>query len=565
MDLLSFEGIRGYINGSGTASTDNSYRTRYIDRSHFSGVQLIVGNCSFVHFYDINKNWLSCFASWSYSFLIQISENDIPANCAFVVICCRTYTTNLKLYNKDEYLSTQRLSPVYPCMRIGTARYGNTKNNLSTAMIIPANGASFVRFSILKSAGVGLHYEITISRYLTVPQLTSEGVAMSSPGTPEKMIVAEADMAGYEGVVFGVRKVDGGGNLQTIDDTEFVEGEVLVERIFVPEKLRPVLDNDAFARNRDKEAMMSAAVRANKKAEGSMDFMNLIVTDSHNDALSESNSVVMADNFPFIQSLIHCGDFCGNDATSFNADRYNRLLGCKKPFYFVAGNHDVGNSNLVSKCITNAQYYTRYVQPIVDAGLLSTGEYTDGKGYYYHDFTEKKIRLVVIYEYDDPNDLDPSDSTKYRYKRGDSVISQAQAEWFCGVLNSTPADYGIIVAMHNPFSALADCVTAAKFNDPDWVDGYGSQRLFSTDLWADIVDAWVNKSANYTCTMVCTGDASYLNTNGKYYEFSYDFSGRANTAKFICFIGGHVHRDCVWRHRTYRYQYQITPVCSSST
>lgn len=565
VDILSFDNQVGYYNGSGTQSLATAYRTCFIDKSYFTGHKILVGDIFYIHFFDSAKNWISCYVNYGADRIYSLNYSDIPASCTFVAICYRAAVTYLKMFDYDEYLATQRLEPFYPYIRGGSARYATSANVVSTAMIFPAYGATYIRCKITKSAGTGYHYEMVASLYTTVSRLASNSVAINKASDRVSGDMIEQRMDGYEGVTFTINKVDAGGVAQTIKEEDFSLGDVIIERIYTPGNLIPILDNNAYIRNRDKEAMLAAAVRANKTANDSMDFMSLIVTDSHGDAVSESNAVVMADNFPFVQSLLHLGDFCGNKATDFDSSRYNLLLGCKKPFYYIAGNHDVGNSRAVADCITNAQYYTRYVQPIVNAGLLEAGEYTSGKGYYYHDFTSKKIRLIVIYEYDDPNDLDPNDNTKYRYRRGDSVISQAQAQWFCDTLNSTPADYGIIVAMHNPFSSLADCVTTAKFNDPAWTSGYGSQRLFSTDLWADIVNAWVNKSANYTCTMVCTGDAAYLNTGGVYYTFSYDFSSRANTAKFICFIGGHVHRDCVWRHRTYTYQYQITPICSNST
>lgn len=321
--------------------------------------------------------------------------------------------------------------------------------------------------------------------------------------------------------------------------------------------------NAAYVRNKDKDVMLAAATRYNKTANKSKDFCILQITDSHSDLVAERNAITIANGFQYIDTLIHTGDYCADSAINFNENNYNEFINGEKPFYFVCGNHDVGNRKQIDRCIDNATFYTRYIQPLVNAGLIENGEYESGKGYYYHDFDSYKIRLICVYEYDDPNDIDENDNTQYKIQRGQSVISEEQAIWFCDTLKNTPADYTVMVAMHNPFSKKANCVTTAKFNQPNWVDGYGAARLFSTDFWADAVNAYVNRSNNYVCDMVCTGDASYLNTNnGKYYSFSYDFSEA--TGSFLCFIGGHVHRDCVWQHQVYTYQKQITPICANT-
>lgn len=322
------------------------------------------------------------------------------------------------------------------------------------------------------------------------------------------------------------------------------------------------LVDDAYTRNRDRDVMLAAAVRYNKTANNSKDFCILEITDSHSDIVAERNSITIANGFEYIDTLIHCGDFCADKAANFNQQVYNQFVACDKPFYFVCGNHDVGNRKTIADCIDNATVYTRYIQPLVDAGLLLTGEYQTGKSYYYHDFTAYKIRLICVYEYDDPNDLNPNNSAEYRIRRGDSVISQAQAEWFCDTLSSTPSGYSVVVAMHNPFSGIAASDTTAKFTESSITGSQWAQRLFSADFWADAVNAFVRRSS-YTCNMVCTGDAAYLNGSaGYWYSFTKDFSSASGS--FLCFIGGHGHRDEIFVHPTYTYQKQVTPVCANT-
>lgn len=322
------------------------------------------------------------------------------------------------------------------------------------------------------------------------------------------------------------------------------------------------LSYNAYERNRDKDDMLAAAVRYNKVANNSKDFCFLEITDSHNDKVAEKNSVLIANGFQYVDSLIHCGDFCADSARNYNAAEYAGMVACQKPFYFVIGNHDVGNRKTVADTIDNQTAFTRYIQPLINAGYIAGGEYVPNEPYYYHDFDDYNIRLIVVNEYDDPLDLDPNDSSQYIINRGYSVIQQDQAEWFCNTLDSTPDGYSVIVAMHQTFSSHAITDTAAKFNQSNLTGDYGLQRLFNTDFWADAVNAFVNRTS-YTCEMVCTGDAAYLNgESGYYYTFTHDFSDAIGS--FMCFLGGHIHRDCIWKHDVYTYQKQISPVCANT-
>ena len=154
--------------------------------------------------------------------------------------------------------------------------------------------------------------------------------------------------------------------------------------------------DNAYTRNKDKDAMLAAAVRYGKESSNSKDFCILEIADSHSDPVADQNSVLIANGFKYIDTLVHCGDICAEHATDFNSETYSQLIACQKPFYYVIGNHDVGNSYNVAECIDNATVYTRFIKPLVDAGLVSEGEYQTGKNYYYHDFTAKKIRLICV-------------------------------------------------------------------------------------------------------------------------------------------------------------------------
>ena len=81
-------------------------------------------------------------------------------------------------------------------------------------------------------------------------------------------------------------------------------------------------------------------------------------------------------------------------------------------------------------------------------------------------------------------------------------------------------------------------------------------NYMTNDFIADAINAFVNKSVFSTeCSANISGLASY--------QVSKDFSNVVAT--FNSFIGGHVHKDFIWKHQTYTYQYQVTPICSNTT
>lgn len=293
---------------------------------------------------------------------------------------------------------------------------------------------------------------------------------------------------------------------------------------------------------------------------------------------------------------------------------------CNKPFYICLGNHDVGNSYYVGRCANHQQEYDTFIKPIIDAGNLIVGEYSPGLSYYFHDFTNRKVRLIVLNEYDEPLDFDetywepvtyndsynniatstaysigdyvnvpnytehsfrcvqalttPSaigDATKavipsYRIKRGTRVIMQTQAQWFLDTLFSTPADYSVVVAVHAPFSGNSSNQVDKKFAQNIAVSGTAPlQSAMVTDFIANAVNAFVN-GENYLENIVMKDEAAYLNTEGGgtySYTVSKDFSGKASGVKFLCYIGGHCHRDLIFKHNTYN-QYEVSPICAAT-
>ena len=362
-------------------------------------------------------------------------------------------------------------------------------------------------------------------------------------------------------------------------------------------------------RNYDKIPLLTASCRYRKSSNTSKDFQLLIVTDSHNDNICVNNSVIATNGFKSIDALIHCGDLVDHIMLNQNVDALWKSIAknCEKPYYLVIGNHEAGPYYPVSTSPSQEQLYNSFIKPSVDAGHLVNGEYIVGKCYYYHDFISANLRLIVLNEYEAPRIPDTTtywkpitynsslpnyaDNTTYtigtqvnvsgysdysfeavsnfnsgdyydfkspsvKYKLGYRWISQAQAQWFLDTLASTPSDYKIVVACHNPFSKKANVDQTKIFSQKNnWTDGYGIQDYMVNDFIADAINAFQNKQ-NFSTT--CSSEHP---EDMPSYIVSKNFSGV--TATFHSLIGGHVHEDCVWKHQDYN-QYQITPVCSNS-
>ena len=382
---------------------------------------------------------------------------------------------------------------------------------------------------------------------------------------------------------------------------------------------------DAYQRNVHKSIALGAACRQRKSSNTSKDFQIIEITDSHNNNTAVSNAIVMANGFKTVDAVIHCGDMAGDFITPVSSmDAFiNTMKNSTKPWYNIIGNHEAGTYNAVG-FVPSIQYmYNLLIAPMVDAGHLVDGEYQVGKCHYYHDFNEYKIRLICVNEYDGDLALDTEyweavayDSSatqfafgtqynvgdvvkmqyyteycfrcvksalagssiyrlsgqepKYKAIPGSRMISQEQAQWFLNTMLDTPEGYSIIVAMHNPFSDKAVVDTTKKFSQKTSIATSSSmQNLMENDFFADVVNAYVN-GTTYADYIAFKNSASYRNTlinsEGKPYAYylSADFSAKASNTKFLCFIGGHVHRDFVWNHSTYKYQWQVTPVCAAT-
>ena len=274
----------------------------------------------------------------------------------------------------------------------------------------------------------------------------------------------------------------------------------------------------------------------------------LVMTDTHADTNAVRRNIEYAERYSTIDAMVHLGDIVGGNFTETSAKQnwLECFTSANIPIFIAIGNHDVGNSTNPAICATHTQAYETWIKPMVDKGLLSEEEHSGENCYYYHDFEKYKIRIIVAYEYDDSLETDASGN--YKIQRGVRVIRQEQASWFVNTLLNTPADYSVIVAMHNPYAKQIETKTSYRFcTDIEYTEGKGQIRT-QGEFFADVVDCFQNKKT-------CNYDDGQIVVNA-------DFSNIE--AQFLCFIGGHVHRDLVWKHKTYN-QYCVTPRCVTTS
>jgi 3',5'-cyclic AMP phosphodiesterase CpdA len=309
--------------------------------------------------------------------------------------------------------------------------------------------------------------------------------------------------------------------------------------------------NSIIERNIDLQSLFLSAIFP-KYSGGSTKRFNFIHTsDIHSDAVTTQNFINFLNAYSDISQAFISGDFSANDYSEDVTSLIAIMNGSQKPVYTTIGNHDVGNSKIIADSGTNAQVYARYIQPFeTKAGMI-----TNGKNYWYKDDTTYKIRIISLYEYDDPNDIDSLDNTKYKITRGFRVYSQSQVSWFIDLLQNTPVDYGVLVVVHHNPTTITDYMVVNE----NWISPgtWNPQNLINGNIIPDIIEAFRTGTAiNQTYTF--SGDAAYLGT----ITANTSFVARG-VGEFIAYIFGHHHKDGIGTFTTYPNQNWIAVTCGT--
>ena len=291
------------------------------------------------------------------------------------------------------------------------------------------------------------------------------------------------------------------------------------------------------------------------------------VSDTHaitnnNRAFEILNYVASKGNVKF---LMHTGDIL-EDPKNADQNRWSTIVqNAQYPVMVATGNHDVGNwATAQGQYTTSEEFYNKFIYPIINKWELKTDgngvPHPSNKNYYFKDFTEEKIRFIVVDEYEFPNKF-TSDGTTLVAGRGARWISQAQTDWFVNSLLTVPNGYGVIVVKHSPDGKRGEDDNA--FNSP-FLKGKEHQQTYQyynsftyTTFFADIIQAFMNKTTITKTINQSAGGYSenvLVNTN---------FSGIVDQ-EFICYVTGHTHADGINFLKDYPQQLDLNINCSNT-
>lgn len=181
------------------------------------------------------------------------------------------------------------------------------------------------------------------------------------------------------------------------------------------------------------------------------------------------------------------------------------------------GNHEVYNYGMDS--CTDVQCHDRYMRHLESNPNIILS----GKGYYYTDLPQKKVRVIAINEFQQGG-----------AQRDRRYFDMLQLNWFADTLKSTPNGYAILVLTHQPQRDWEALPGYTKF----WqkIRNSGSIRTNITgEPIPDIVDAFIGRT---------TIDRTY-NQNGVIRELHVeaDFSEVDENIDFVAYLNGHFHAD----------------------
>jgi predicted phosphodiesterase len=158
-------------------------------------------------------------------------------------------------------------------------------------------------------------------------------------------------------------------------------------------------------RNKDVEHIVNAAAnQGHYSATKPKDprFTILCAADVHGREVQMNNMVDYLNYMDCIDAAIHLGDmqpgdFAQNDGTWY----VNAVARAEKPFFSVVGNHDGGNSATFDICGTVQQVFDKFFAPVKE----KTGIENLTKAYYSKNFDEYGVTIIVLNNYDTPDDL----------------------------------------------------------------------------------------------------------------------------------------------------------------
>lgn len=268
-----------------------------------------------------------------------------------------------------------------------------------------------------------------------------------------------------------------------------------------------------------------------------------------NDAIEVFNYLARRNSCKF---LLATGDIHYNTFASDYTKIAEALSKTSYPTYIVCGNHDLGNIGYkVDDCPTNRQVWERMFAPIVGNWNLHMAAGSGGSirpdipdGYdedidavcsWATDFEDEKVRLIGIHAYDTSYETVDGDPTTLKGQRGYHAVRQEEIDWLVETLMTTPAGYGVIIAIHD------DIDYTGALESPWNYDCYRNMKTgffyFESSALCEIVQAFIDGSK-----ISKTWNQSVKSGRGPF-SVDADFSGKNAGAHFVAWVNGHRHVD----------------------
>ena len=307
----------------------------------------------------------------------------------------------------------------------------------------------------------------------------------------------------------------------------------------------------------DRESLMAryisdAYLLKNLYAQKDYKFMD--VTDVHGKFESVELGGIMARICGKDITYISTGDFVNlnprhNGVDDEDIEKY-MTLAKKFNIYHCLGQHEVGFQNLdvgidgklITETLTHNEAFDKFIEPMIDSwGLVEADVMREKKQIWYYKDIYSKIRLISLYQFNVPLEIDPNDSTRYKYIRCSCWYGEEQMRWLANVLNTTPDGYKIIVLCHMVDGKTTNCNNNLGI-------GYveGRNRIQDENPLAEMIDAYMKRTTiNKTYRGQYSYDASHDNSD--YTQLSMTVNADFTNAKgdFLGYYAGDVHKDCI--------------------
>lgn len=274
---------------------------------------------------------------------------------------------------------------------------------------------------------------------------------------------------------------------------------------------------------------------------------------------------------------INTGDmlYAGPKKNGLESENIESYMTLAKQFeiYHCVGQHEVGIHNvsagydgkLIANCFSHDEVFDKFIEPMLPYwGLAEEQTMRANKQiYYYKDFDSQKIRLISLYQFNVPLDVNPSDTAKYKYIRGVLWYGQNQINWLIDKLNTAPDGYRIVLLLHEAEGVLTDSDGKSSFSKENWSVS-ASNSIMSEFPVRDIVDAFIARS---TLIKTYRGERSYdSNDNADYsalqVSVNADFSNAK--AKFGMYFMGDAHIDLVGMVESTQKQFGVCTTSAES-